>query len=193
MRPRILPGYTSRPSPNQSDRNGCEPTLLVIHYTASMSDDGDLRWLRSDQSNVSAHFVIARDGRVTQLVPLDRAAWHAGISKWVYQGEQRRDVNDFSVGVELCNAGPVFRSGSWLSVNLGGRMQSYRGADPVEAGGGLWEPFGEAQLAALGRLVEDLKEASYSLEMVGHNEIAPSRKRDPGPAFPWARYRETAG
>lgn len=190
MSARLLPGYTIHPSPNQSDRNDCEPTLLVVHYTAALSDDGALRWLRMPESRVSAHFMVARDGRVTQLVPLDRAAWHAGLSEWTYKGARRRNVNDYSIGVELGNVGPVTRDGAWLVVNQGGQSVHYRGPEPVEIGGVLWEPYPEEQLAALDRLVADLAAGGYALEMVGHNEISPGRKMDPGAAFPWGRYRQ---
>ena len=110
---------------------------------------------------VSAHVLIARDGTLTQYVPFDRRAWHAGRSE--YCG--RSACNDFSVGVEL------------------------EGTDEL--------PYAEAQYRALGQLIVALRRGYPSLrraEVVGHSDIAPGRKTDPGPAFDWALLeRELAG
>ena len=112
---------------------------------------------------VSAHVLIARDGTLTQYVPFDRRAWHAGRSE--YCG--RSACNDFSVGVEL------------------------EGTDEL--------PYAEAQYRALGQLIVALRRAYPSLrraEVVGHSDIAPGRKTDPGPAFDWSlleRELEVAG
>jgi AmpD protein len=105
---------------------------------------------------VSAHALIDRKGRVTQYVPFDARAWHAGKS--LYCG--RAACNDFSVGIEL------------------------EGADDV--------PYTALQYAALARAIHALREAYPSLrgaDVVGHSDIAPGRKTDPGPAFDWARLR----
>ena len=102
---------------------------------------------------VSAHVLIARDGTLTQYVPFDRRAWHAGKSE--YCG--RTTCNDFSVGIEL------------------------EGTDDL--------PYAEAQYRALSQLILALRRVYPSLsraEVVGHSDIAPGRKTDPGPAFDWA-------
>jgi AmpD protein len=102
---------------------------------------------------VSAHVLIARDGTLTQYVPFDRRAWHAGKSD--YCG--RSACNDFSVGIEL------------------------EGTDDL--------PYATAQYRALSQLILALRRAYASLrdaEIVGHSDIAPGRKTDPGPAFDWA-------
>jgi AmpD protein len=103
---------------------------------------------------VAAHLYIDRCGRLTQLVPFDARAWHAGRSRW--QG--RPACNDFSVGIEL------------------------EGADDV--------PYAEAQYATLRRVLAALRSAWPVLgpgRVVGHAQVAPGRKTDPGPAFDWAR------
>ena len=105
---------------------------------------------------VSAHFVIGRNGDVTQFVPVTRRAWHAGES-W-FDGRDR--VNDFSVGVELV------------------------GSDDTR--------FTDSQYDVLANLTRGLQKAWPTItsdRIVGHSEIAPGRKTDPGPHFDWARYR----
>lgn len=198
-RPTMLPAYAFQPSPNQSHRTVDDPTLLVVHYSASQNERGTLRWLRMVESKVSAHFFIGRDGAATQLVPLDRAAWHAGPSEWA----GRRGCNDYSIGVELANAGllvePEYDGGSFaLASSRDG--ERYHGPEPVLATlalrdgstvRGWWEPYAEPQLAALERLIADLRAAGYAFELAGHDEIAIpcGRKIDPGPLFHWARFR----
>lgn len=203
MRPRLLTQYQYLGSPNQSSRM-LDPTCCVIHYTASRDDDSPLAWLRREESQASAHFLIGRTGIVIQLVPLDRAAWHAGVSEWRHRGETLSNVNDYSVGIELCNAGLLTRLGDSLyGVEVGRRVVPYSGPPPVQATliyddgrrvHGYWEPYREEQMQALGHLLEDLGAAGYELELVGHEEIAMpcGRKIDPGPAFEWERLRRPA-
>lgn len=105
---------------------------------------------------VSAHFLITRDGHLTQFVDIHARAWHAGVSSW--QGRER--CNDFSIGVEL------------------------EGCDEL--------PFDERQYARLVTLTEELFRrfpALNAAHMVGHSDIAPNRKSDPGPHFDWPRVR----
>ena len=103
---------------------------------------------------VSAHFLIRRNGELIQFVPCGKRAWHAGESSW----RGRRRCNDFSLGVEL------------------------EGTDNV--------PFEEVQYERLAELTRAL-EAKYAIaDIVGHADIAPGRKTDPGPCFEWARYRK---
>jgi len=109
-----------------------------------------------DGLHVSAHFFIARDGALTQFVPLDRRAWHAGQSCWA----GRTACNDFSLGIEL------------------------EGCDE--------QPFTEAQYSALAALLANLRTVVPGLDaarLVGHSDIAPGRKTDPGPYFEWTRVR----
>lgn len=117
----------------------------------SHADYAALRGLR-----VSAHFIIRRDGELIQLVSCHCRAWHAGQSCW----QNRNNVNDFSLGVEL------------------------EGADDI--------PYTAAQYAVLGNLFVVLNN-HYSLKIVGHQHIAPTRKTDPGPAFSWRQLFNLIG
>ena len=130
---------------------------LVLHYTDTKSARDALDILCDPEREVSAHYLLDEDGTVYQLVPEARRAWHAGVSFW--RGD--RDVNSSSIGIEIQNPGERF---------------------------GL-KPFPEVQLSALIPLCRDIIER-HRLEpvnVVGHSDIAPGRKRDPGPLFPWAR------
>jgi N-acetylmuramoyl-L-alanine amidase len=163
---------------------------LIIHYTAGDSAEGAIAWLRNPASHASAHIVIGQGGAVTQLVELDRVAWHAGASAW---GSDHQ-LNLLSIGIELVNPGPLsrIRPGAYAS---GKRT---RGEDEVvhapALGGGsvrAWAKYPEAQLASLEAVVAVLR-GLYKFEAtLGHDQIAvpAGRKQDPGPAFPWDRFR----
>ena len=138
------------PSENFDERR---PRLIVLHATEMDSAEAALRVLKTENSGgqVSAHYLIAEDGRIFQLVSDSKRAWHAGVSQW----QQRERCNDFSVGIEL------------------------EGSD--------FEAFTEAQYASLQSLLAALQ-LSYPIQaIVGHSDIAPGRKTDPGPFFDWQR------
>lgn len=165
------PGARQVRSPNHDERPAGEPpSLLVVHNISLPPDEFGGPHIEALFANtldpamhpyfatieglqVSAHFLVRRDGGVIQFVSCDARAWHAGVSVW--RGRER--CNDHSIGIEL------------------------EGSDH--------QPFEEAQYAALEGLAR-LLAARYPLtEMVGHSDIAPGRKTDPGPHFDWGRVR----
>ena len=85
------------PSPNHSSREGFDIEGSVVHYTAGGRASGSVSWLCNPSARASAHFVIARDAKITQLVDLERAAWHAGVSEMRYKGEMRNGANRFTI------------------------------------------------------------------------------------------------
>lgn len=156
-------GHRRCVSPNKSKRlAGYEhPSLIVIHYDASPDSERTIRWMCDPRSKASYHFVISRGGGITQLVELSKAAWHAGGSEW--QGDV--SVNNMSIGICYSNMGPLKDDGSW-------------------------EPYPDTQIRAGAALVKRLTEVMPSIrDIVGHSDVAPGRKLDPGPAFPWQRFR----
>lgn len=170
------------PSPNVGGTL-TRPRWLVMHYTAGRSAKESIDWLRNPQAKASAHLVIARDGSITQLVPFNVAAWHAGKSAW----KGVPGLNQHSIGIELDNMGKLTRKGaSWVS------WQGVRVPDPdvyVDRAGVGWHSYPAAQLAAA-RLAASAIVASYRLwDIIGHSDISPGRKDDPGPAFPMAEFR----
>ena len=143
-------------SPNFQPRPaGTEIDMLVIHYTGMRSAGAALERLCDPGSEVSAHYLIDEAGEVFALVDEENRAWHAGVSSW--RGEP--NVNSRSIGIELVNPGHEF---------------GYR-------------PFPVAQMAALADLAQGIV-ARWGIparNVVGHSDVAPRRKQDPGELFDW--------
>ncbi|MBU8544010.1 MULTISPECIES: N-acetylmuramoyl-L-alanine amidase [Roseomonadaceae] len=169
------------------------PLFLVMHYTAGWSAANSVRAIK--QAGLSAHFFVDRDGRVIQTVPCNRAAYHAGVSAW----GGHTDLNRHSIGIEIANIG-------WLNKRVpdGWTRDGLSRAVPVgqvllaaHRNGGAsmaWEVYPEAQLRALDDLTRAILAAYPTIrDVVGHDDISPGRKQDPGPAFPMARFRRLVG
>jgi N-acetyl-anhydromuramyl-L-alanine amidase AmpD len=165
---------TSITSPNQDSR----ARTLVLHYTAQTLADS-IASLTDPVKQVSSHYLVpdAADGgalfRVYALVPEARRAWHAGISYW--QGE--RMLNASTVGIEVVNLGFPAQDESAPFMNR------------------RWYPYPDAQVAVVGRLAADVvaRHAILPQKIVGHSDVAPGRKVDPGPLFPWKKLYEQYG
>lgn len=132
-------------------------SMVVLHYTGMPTAAAALARLTDPAAKVSAHYLIDEAGLLTRLVDEDRRAWHAGRSYW----RGITDVNSASIGIELANPGH-----EW----------GYR-------------PFPEAQMAALIRLLHDIvwRRNIAAADVVGHSDVAPARKADPGELFDWPR------
>ncbi|MCA1998681.1 MAG: N-acetylmuramoyl-L-alanine amidase [Hyphomicrobiales bacterium] len=162
------------PSPNHGPRRGVtRPDAIILHYTGMRDAASALLWLANPLSEVSCHYFVFEDGRVWQMVPESRRAWHAGKSIWA--GET--DMNSRSIGIEIAHPGHD------LTPLPDG------GPNPLPPPG---PSFPEAQIAAVIRLVADIK-ARWGIansRILAHSDIAPGRKIDPGETFPWARLAE---
>lgn len=177
-------------SPN-TDRRVRSHDYLVMHYTGGGYLDA-LNWMSASTSGVSAHILIGRDGQLVQLVPFDMRAWHAGDSEY----GPRKWLNNYSIGIELEGDGNVLlRDGHWQSQ---WSSQTYEPGEVIEArhqhwpdsqpaaGWLIYTPEQLAKAAEVGRCVV----AEYDIgEVLGHDDISPGRKVDPGPAFPMTQYR----
>lgn len=135
-------------------------SMVVLHYTEMKPVEAALGKLTNPDAGVSAHYLISEEGVVTQLVSEQQRAWHAGASYW----RGIKDVNSASIGIELDH--------------------------PGHDGG--YRPFSDAQFEALvplvARIVKDHDIARANV--VGHSDVAPMRKIDPGELFPWDRLAE---
>lgn len=152
---------------------------------------------RRTRGNVSAHLVIGRDGEIVQLAPFDRVTWHAGRSRWRCRGVDYAGLNQHAIGIELVNAGPL----EPLLDEEGGQTwrawwgRRYPPSDVVEAehkhGGPCrgWLKYPETQRATAQAAVSALVRRYRLLDLLGHDDIAPGRKLDPGPAFPMQVFR----
>jgi N-acetylmuramoyl-L-alanine amidase len=149
------------PSPNHDERRA-PLAFLVLHYTGMESGEAALARLCDPQAKVSSHYMVWEDGRVTRLVDESRRAWHAGQSRW--QGLD--DINSRSIGIEIVNGG-----------------------HDVPLPDGTLPPYPDAQVDAVIRLGTDIlvRHSLAPAAVLGHSDIAPRRKIDPGEHFPWPR------
>jgi N-acetylmuramoyl-L-alanine amidase len=131
--------------------------MIVLHYTGMEDAPSAIDRLRDPEATVSAHYLVNEDGQILRMVPEDRRAWHAGASYW----RGTTGLNNCSVGIEIVNPG---------------HDHGYR-------------PFPEEQVASVIRLVNDIKDRHRITRgnIVGHSDIAPTRKQDPGELFPWGK------
>lgn len=163
------------------------PEAVVIHYTGAGAASGSIQWLsQEDQVYVSAHVVIARDGKITQLVPFNRKALHAGVSEL----KGRKWLNGWSIGIELANWGVLDeKNGSlyaWTGKKIGCTSDTKRFCSAQHSYGkptGWWEVYSEDQIIACWELCQTLVEKYPITDIVGHDTVSPGRKSDPGPLF----------
>lgn len=181
-------------SPYTNGTFSSDPSVTVMHFTYGATARSSAEWFRSSKNNrkASAHIVIGRDGQIFQCVDFDTGANHAGKSRW----RGRAGLNRWSFGIELANWGYLEkRGGSWTSYT--GKTIS----DAVEAvhkngnpNGSItpigWEPYPDVQIEAAIGIVQALADRYGPQEIIGHDDIAPTRKWDPGPAFDMSGFRE---
>lgn len=182
------------PSRNVS-RNPITPKFLVFHYTAC-SFDAARRTFLDDQAaqRVSAHLLVDEDGSVVQFVPFDGRAWHAGTSFW--QGFT--DLNTHSIGIEVVNHGYLLKRADGSFTTSSGQHQvstdrvvEARHKNPADHHL-YWQAYTPEQVETCEELAQ-LLVAHYGLrDVIGHDDIAPGRKVDPGPAFPMHRVASRA-
>ena len=173
-------------SPNRGGQ--VDHRYLIMHYTAGGTADGAIRTLTDPNAKASAHLVIARDGTITQLVPFNRVAWHAGKSRW----HGLVGLNRFSLGIELDNAGMLEPDrGDWRAWF--GRTyppdQVVEAVHQHEAVSRGWHRYDAEQIEAAIEVSRLLMSHYGLLDVIGHDDVAPGRKRDPGPAFPMGSFR----
>src|ERR1019366_1357089 len=151
------------PSPNHDERkDGRPPDMILLHYTGMPTGEAALARLTTAVSKVSAHYVVFEDGRIVQCVPETLRAWHAGVAAWA--GDT--DVNSRSIGIEIVNPGHEFG----------------------------YCDFPLRQIAAVISLCKSIitRRGPISADRIlGHSDVAPSRKQDPGERFPWGLLSES--
>jgi N-acetylmuramoyl-L-alanine amidase len=144
------------PSANYGDRaKGRLPDMIVLHYTGMPDVEGAITQLCNAGTDVSAHYIVLEDGRIVQSVPEARRAWHAGVASW----SSEDDINSCSIGVEIVNRGH-----DWG-----------------------YPDFPSRQIAAVTALCRGimLRRGVPTHRVLGHSDVAPARKKDPGEKFPW--------
>ena len=177
---------THRTTPN---RGGVlKPQYLVMHYTAGSSARSSADWLCNPAAKASAHVVLGRAGEIIQLAPFNVVTWHAGVSQWA----GLVGLNSHSIGIEMDNAGLLKKVGNqyqaWFAKVYPEdqvTLAAHRNGGPVSP----WHAYSEAQIERAMELAELLVEHYDLQDVLGHEDIAPGRKIDPGPAFPLAAVR----
>jgi len=142
------------------DARTAPPDMIVLHYTGMPTGEAALAKLRDPEAKVSAHYLVEEDGRIFSLVPDERRAWHAGKSFW----KGAADINAVSIGIEIVNPGHEF---------------GYR-------------KFPAVQTQAVIDLIADIR-SRWTIpdgRILGHSDVAPDRKEDPGELFPWKQLAE---
>ena len=149
------------PSPNFDERIGGAPDMILLHYTGMRDGQAARERLCSPDSKVSSHYVVFEDGRIVQCVPEAKRAWHAGVSCWA--GET--DINSRSIGIEVVNPGHDFG----------------------------YPKFPLRQIAAVIALCRSImtRHKVPADRVLGHSDVAPARKQDPGEKFPWDLLSES--
>ncbi len=160
-------------SPNFRERkDGEELRYIVIHGTWMADDAAVIRRLMDPITKVSAHYFIDHAGQIIQLVGEDNVAWHAGKSTW----DGLDGLNSYSIGIEVGNAGPFAKPPT-----------------PDEEANPDWAkapPYRDCQYEALAKLIADIRTRHPQItakRILGHSDISPGRKSDPGPHFEWSR------
>lgn len=167
------------------------PEIAVIHYAVTDTVRFTANVLNA-REYCSCHVTIDKSGHVIQQVPFNRVAWHAGVSN--YHGREK--VSYFSLGIEISNPGPLEKraDGSFVTTYgkpwTGGVVERYHPNAPGR-GWKYWAEYSQTELDLCAHICELWRQEYGIKDIVGHDEIAPGRKFDPGPAFPIAWLRET--
>ena len=172
-------------TPNHSGTT--KPLLLIIHYTAGISRDAAISWFQNPQAKASAHLIIDRDGTVVQMADFNVKTWHAGVSRWgTLEG-----LNRYSIGIELVNAGRLIKAGAewktWYEAIIP-TDQVVEAIHKNESQSAGWHLYTNAQIEKAIEVGLALNQEYQFEDILGHDDIAPIRKSDPGPAFPLVSF-----
>ena len=180
---------TQQSSPNIGGKfKAALPDTIVIHYTGGSSAQSSANWLCDQRAKASAHVVIGTEGEIIQLVSFDTIAWHAGRSIW----EGRSGLNQYSIGIEIDNPGQLVPRVNGFYTSFGTKvtddmvtLATHRNqTEPA-----YWHAYTATQIATVEALCQLLIDTYPIGTIVGHEEISPGRKVDPGPAYPLDKLR----
>ena len=178
------------PTPNKSGKY--VPQYLVMHYTAVTTTQSTLSWFMNPNARASAHLLIGQDGAVYQFAPFNVICWHAGVSSW----NGLSGLNKYAIGIELVNGGRLSRKGSQYICPVDKRpvpdtevlLAPHKNDMRMSA----WQEYTELQLEVSLEIAALLVKTYDLQDVVGHDDISPIRKSDPGPAFPMKSFRARA-
>ena len=170
-----------------SSREDAPIDMLVLHFTDGPSLEDCAAIFQDPERRVSCHYIVGLDGTVLQMVRDEDCAWHCGISAW----RGREGCNRWSLGIEIVNWGRLRKKNGRFYCWPEDYGTPYSGLPPVLAGGDWWAPYPSGQVEqveSLSRLLVERHRIPLD-NIVRHSDIAPDRKIDPGPAFPWAEFK----
>lgn len=165
-----------------------EPRFVIIHFTAGGTAESSVSWFKNPNARASAHVVIGRDGKIFQLIDFNKKAWHAGPSQWA----NWNGFNNCSIGIELENPGRLSKRGEKFYSYF---EKEYPANEVVERTHkhedqpSYWLTYTEKQLESCMQVCELLLKKYPIIDILGHDDIAPFRKNDPGPMFPMESFR----
>lgn len=161
------------------------PIGLIMHATCGATVDSSID---GEPSGVGAHYYVGRDGEITQACSCLIQIGHAGVSTWKdpVTGTQLNNLNGYTLGIEVANAEDEALAWARKQPGFSSIQARHPNGGPVQE----WECYPPAQIAAVIALTQAII-ARFPLHFIaGHEQIAPDRRNDPGPAFPWADFRK---
>lgn len=191
-------------SPSANARDIIDPDYLIVHYTATDDAAAAINWFMNTNSNpdrIAAHIVLDLDGTITQLIPFNKRANHAGTSTW----DTMENFNYHSIGIEVVNPGYVEKlsNGTFRRRVTNTSYKTYSASESARimkathkhkfwtaTENKYWFTYPSAQLQALYALSKVLIDTYHLITAIGHDDISPARKPDPGPAFSWDVFRK---
>lgn len=181
-----LPDMSFTPALYHTSRGTAHIDMLVLHYTDGPSLEECVSIFRDPDRRVSCHYIVGLDRAVRQMVRDEDCAWHCGVSQW----RGRDGCNPWSLGIEVVNCGRLEKRNGQFFRWPEEYTTPYTGLPPVWLEGNWWAPYPPDQFEQVTNLSRRLVEG-YRIPLVNivrHSDIAPDRKIDPGPAFPWFEF-----
>lgn len=180
--------YSESPTHSGEFKAGNLDTI-VIHYTGGPTVESAVNTLLNPTVKASAHLVVGCDGSIVQMLPFNLIGWHAGQSQ--YNG--RVGYNNYSIGIEVVNLGPLTKSGDIFRSAFGKIIPNEEVIQAIHRNEKIsryWQTYTQEQIETVKELCELLIDTYNIKHILGHEEISPERKTDPGPAFPLDRLRD---
>jgi len=177
-------------SPNHGPKfNEGLPDTIIIHFSTDSNAESSANYLCDPRKKASAHLIIGREKEIFQLISFNTIAWHAGKSSYM----SRIGINKYSLGIEIDNAGKLTKTGNEFTSWFG---KVYNENEVVEAKhrnenvSSFWHRYTENQISTVFEICELLIQSYNISSILGHEEISPNRKTDPGSAFPLDKLRD---
>lgn len=166
-----------------------KPQYIVMHYTAATTARSTINWFMRKEAKASAHLLIDELGRITQFAPFNIVTWHAGRSSWY----DLRGMNNYAIGIELVNGGKLSRiNDTWVCPvdkqpvpNEEVLMASHKNESNTSA----WQTYTQVQLTTAIEVAAAITRHYSIQDVLGHEDVSPGRKIDPGPAFPMDHFK----